>query len=114
MDTIFKAIDATHFHGHLIVVSYYSLDYSDPAGTAVTKLLNQAITNHARADGAIVADTFTAFAHAAAVAGGKTCAAGLLNTTPGNQTTCDVHPSQSGAELPAQAVVSAYQGDGGS
>ena len=49
-----------------------------------------------------------------AAAAGKTCAAGLLNTTPGNQTTCDVHPSQSGAELLAQAVVSAYQGNGGS
>ena len=114
MDTIFKAIDATHFHGRLIVVNYYSLDYSDAAGTALTTLLNQAITSHARADGAIVADAFTAFAHAAAAAAGKTCAAGLLNTTPGNQTTCDVHPSQSGAELLAQAVVSAYQGNGGS
>ncbi len=114
MDTIFKAIDATHFHGRLIVVNYYSLDYSDAAGTALTTLLNQAITSHARADGAIVADAFTAFAHAAAAAAGKTCAAGLLNTTPGNQMTCDVHPSQSGAELLAQAVVSAYQGNGGS
>ena len=114
MDTIFKAIDSTHFHGRLIVVNYYSLDYSDAAGTALITLLNQAITSHARADGAIVADAFTAFAHAAAAAAGKTCAAGLLNTTPGNQMTCDVHPSQSGAELLAQSVVAAYQGSGGS
>ena len=113
MDTIFEAIDAAHFHGRLIVVNYYSLDYSDAAGTALTTLLNRAITSHAKADGAIVADAFTLFAQAAAAAGGKTCAAGLLNTTPGNQATCDVHPSQSGAELLAQAVVSAYQRNGG-
>jgi lysophospholipase L1-like esterase len=113
MDTIFKAIDAAHFNGRLVVVNYYSLDYSDVAGTAVTSLLNQAVTSHAQADGAIVADAFTLFKQAAAVAGGKTCQAGLLNTTPGNQATCDVHPSQSGAELLGQAVVAAYQGSGG-
>jgi hypothetical protein len=104
---------AAHFHGRLIVVDYYSLDYSDAAGTGLTTLLNQAITSHAKAVGAIVADAFTAFAHAAAAAGGKTCEAGLLNTTPDNQATCDVHPSQSGAQLLAQAVVYAYQGHGG-
>jgi lysophospholipase L1-like esterase len=114
MDAIYRAIRSAHFHGRLIVVNYYSLDYSDATGTALITLLNQAVTRYAKADGAIVADAFTAFAHAAAAAGGKTCAAGLLNTTPGNQTTCDVHPSQSGAELLAQAVVSAYQGNGGS
>jgi lysophospholipase L1-like esterase len=113
MDTILKAIDATRFHGRLVIVNYYSLDYSDPSGTALTSLLNQAITSHAKADGAVVADAFTAFEQAAASAAGKTCEAGLLNTTPGNQTTCDVHPTQSGAELLAQSVVDAYQARGG-
>ena len=113
MDEIFKAIEGSHFHGRLIVVNYYSLDYSDLAATGLTKLLNNAITSHAQADGALVADAFTAFANAAAAAGGKTCVAGLLNTTPGNQATCDVHPSQSGAELLAQSVVDAYQQHGG-
>jgi lysophospholipase L1-like esterase len=113
MDEIFKAIEGTHFHGKLVVVNYYSLDYSDAAGTGVTRLLNEAITSHAAADGAIVADAFGAFGQVAAAAGGKTCVAGLLNTTPGNQATCDVHPSQSGAELLAQSVVTAVQQHGG-
>jgi hypothetical protein len=56
-----------------------------------------------------VADAFTAFQQATAAAGGNTCHAGLLNTTPGNQATCDVHPTQSGAELLAQSVIDAYQ-----
>lgn len=110
MDGIFRALESAHFHGRLVVVNYYSLDYGDAAGTGLTQLLNQAITSHAHADGAIVADAFTAFKQATASAAGHTCAAGLLNTTPGNQQTCDVHPSQSGAQLLAQAVENAYEG----
>ena len=106
MDEIFKAIKASHFHGRLVVVNYYS-------GAAVTKAVKEAITSHAAADGAIVANAVGAFGQAAASAGGKTCVAGLLNTTPGNQTTCDVHPSQSGAQLLAQSVVDAVQQHGG-
>jgi lysophospholipase L1-like esterase len=108
MDGIFRALESAHFHGRLVVVNYYSLDYGDAAGTGFTQLLNQAITSHAHADGAIVADAFTAFKQATVAAAGNTCAAGLLNTTPGDQRTCDVHPSQSGQQLLAQTVENAY------
>jgi lysophospholipase L1-like esterase len=40
----------------------------------------------------------------ATVAGGHTCAAGLLNASPANQYLCDVHPSQSGQQLLASTV----------
>lgn len=108
MDAIFRTLSAAHFNGRLIVVNYYSLDYADAAGTAVTQLLNQAIASHAHADGAIVADAFSAFQQSSASASGHTCAAGLLNASPQDQFVCDVHPSQSGQELLAQAVVDAY------
>jgi lysophospholipase L1-like esterase len=108
VDTILRDLKATRFHGVLMVVNYYSLDYSDAAGTALTVALNNAITSHAHADGAVVADEFTAFQHAAAPAGGKTCQAGLLNASPQNQFTCDVHPSQSGQKLLAQTIDDAY------
>ncbi len=108
MDAIYRALSAAHFNGRLIVVNYYSLDYADPAGTGLTQLLNQAITSHAAADGAIVADAFTAFRQAAASSAGHTCAAGLLNASPQNQYACDVHPSQSGQLLLAQVVKNAY------
>jgi lysophospholipase L1-like esterase len=108
MDAIFRALSAAHFNGRLIVVNYYSLDYGDATGTGITRLLNQAIASHAQADGAIVADAFSAFQQASASAAGHTCAAGLLNASPQNQFLCDVHPSQSGQELLAQAVVDAY------
>ncbi len=113
LDTILETIDAAHFNGKVVVVNYYSLDYADTSGTGLTQLLNSAIKSAADANGAIVADAFTAFQAASVSAGGHTCAAGLLNTTPGNQATCDVHPSQSGAQLLARSVVYAYQNNGG-
>ena len=108
LDEILGAIQASHFHGKLVVLNYYSLDYSDPLGTGFTQALNGVIAGAARAHGAIVADEFSAFAAAAASAGGKTCAAGLLKTTPGNQATCDVHPSQSGQQLLGRTVAAAF------
>ena len=111
METILFALRASGLHGVLMVVNYYSLDYSDPASTTVAQLLNQAITAPAHANGAVVADVFSAFQAAAstAFAGGKTCNAGLLNASPANQFLCDVHPSQSGQKLLAQTVETAYR-----
>lgn len=111
METILFALRATDFRGVLMVVNYYSLDYSDPAGTGLTQLLNQAITAFAQANGAVVADVFTAFQAAAstAFAGGKVCKAGLLNASPQNQLICDVHPSQSGQKLIGQTVADTFR-----
>jgi len=108
MDTILRDLRATGFHGILMVVNYYSLDYGNAAGTALTQALNGAVTSHAQADGAVVADAFAAFQQAAAGASGHTCQAGLLNASPQNQFTCDVHPSQSGQKLLAQVVENRY------
>jgi lysophospholipase L1-like esterase len=112
MHAILVALRATHFHGVLMIVNYYSVDYSDAVGTRLTQLLNQAITASARADHAVVADVFTAFKDAASTsfAGGKTCKAGLLNVNPQDQSLCDVHPSQSGQQLLAHTVENAYAG----
>jgi lysophospholipase L1-like esterase len=111
MATILGQIRGTGFKGVIVVENYYSLDYSDPAGTAGTQLLNQAATAPAAAFGAVVADVFTAFQTAATAnpfAAGNTCKAGLLNASPQNQFLCDVHPSQSGQQLIARAVEMAY------
>lgn len=110
MRTILDALRATHFHGVLMIVNYYSLDYSDAAATGLTKLLNQAIAAPAGADHAVVADVFDAFKTAASTsfAAGNTCKAGLLNASPQNQFLCDVHPSQSGQQLLAHTVENAY------
>ena len=92
-------------------MNYYSLDYSDAVGTALTEHLNEAITASVGIHGAVVADVFTAFRVAASTvfAWGHTCMAGLLNASPQNQFTCDVHPSQSGQQLLARTVEAAYR-----
>lgn len=113
MNTILGNIRNAGFKGVLEVVNYYSLDYTDATNTAITQLLNSAETSTAAAHGAVVADVFTAFQHAASAAGGHTCMAGLLNAAPSNQFTCDVHPSQSGQALMAQVVESTYFAAGG-
>jgi lysophospholipase L1-like esterase len=109
LNTILSNLRATGFNGVLMVVNYYSTDYTDPAGTALTVALNQTLTAAAAAHGAVVADAFTAFQQAAAVAGGKTCFAGLLNANPANQLACDVHPSITGQRLLAKTVKAAYR-----
>ena len=109
MDKILGRVRATGFRGVLIVVNYYSLDYTDPAETGVTMALNEALTGIARAHGAVVADAFSAFQTAASVVGGKTCITGLLNADPQNQFLCDVHPSQSGQQLLSDTVEATYR-----
>ena len=110
VNTILSNLKATGFKGVLMVVNYYSTDYSDPAQTGLTLALNHALANAAAANGAVVADAFGAFQKVAAAAGGKTCLAGLLNGDPQNQQACDVHPSLSGQRLLAKAVEAAYRG----
>ena len=110
LETILDALKATHFEGTIVVLNYYSLDYTDIPGTALVAALNQAIGSAAKEDGAAVADVFTAFktASSTSFAGGHTCKAGLLNASPQNQFVCDVHPSQSGQQLIGSTVEEAF------
>lgn len=99
---------ATGFRGIIVVVNYYSVDYSDVNETAITTALNQALATAAAPTGAVVADVFTAFQTVAGAAGGHTCNVGLLNASPLSQFSCDIHPSQSGQMLIARTVAQAY------
>lgn len=108
MNTILSNLRATGYKGVLMVVNYYSVDYSDPQQTGLTVALNQTLAAAAAAHGAVVADAFTAFQAATARAGGKTCQAALLNADPKNPALCDVHPSLSGQQLLAKTVRAAY------
>jgi lysophospholipase L1-like esterase len=114
MNTILSNLRATGFRGVLMVVNYYSLDYSDPLQTGFTAALNHVLSVAAAANRAEVADVFTAFQAAASTpfAGGKTCMAGLLNASAQNQLQCDVHPSQSGQMLLANTVEAAFAAAG--
>ena len=113
MQTILAGLRATGFNGPLVIVNYYSLDYSNQFETELTIGLNQAISAPAQAYGAVVADVFSAFQAAASnpFAAGNTCVAGLLNASnpPTSPPSCDVHPSQSGHKLIAKVVAGVYR-----
>jgi lysophospholipase L1-like esterase len=111
MNTILGDLRATGFRGVLMVVNYYSLDYTDPVHTGLVVAINETLAAVAAANGAVVADAFSAFQTAASTpfAGGKSCRAGLLNATAANQFLCDVHPSQSGHQLLADTVELTYR-----
>jgi lysophospholipase L1-like esterase len=111
MGKILSALRATGYDGAIVVANYYSLDYSDAAGTALTADLNAAITAPASAYGAVVADVFTAFKTAASkpAFGGKTCNAGLLNPDVYNQYVCNIHPAQTGHRLIAKTIAHAFR-----
>jgi lysophospholipase L1-like esterase len=87
-----------HYDGRIVVVDYYALDYSSPAASA-SNLLNGVIAGVATANGATLADSFTAFQKAVAGSSGNTVTAGLVLPN-------DVHPSEKGQRLLADTVES--------
>jgi len=106
MDVILRSLRAAHYKGAIVVVNYYSLDYTSAVDTGIASAINQTLAAVAGNNGALVADAFSAFQTAASTsfAGGNTCMAGLLNVYPQNSTLCDVHPAQSGQQLLADVV----------
>jgi lysophospholipase L1-like esterase len=94
--------DDGHYRDQIVIVNYYSTNYTDPIQNAQSQALNNAMDSAAAPFHVTIADGFTTFQKAAAQTGGDTCAAGLLTklTTGG----CGVHPSVAGQELLAGAV----------
>ncbi|HME37665.1 MAG TPA: GDSL-type esterase/lipase family protein [Steroidobacteraceae bacterium] len=111
LQTIVANLRATGYGGAIVLTNYYSLDYSNGPATALTQALNGAIAAAAAANGADVADLFTAFKTVATAPafGGNSCNAGLLNASVHNQLLCDVHPSQSGHQLITKAIMRALR-----
>jgi lysophospholipase L1-like esterase len=114
LTTILSAIRGTHYHGPIVIVLYYALNYGDPTSVFVSHdLLNKAMITAATPFGVRFADGFNAFKEVAEPFGGDSCKAGLLivvNTAP---LTCDVHPTPAGRDLLARAVVNAVEEDRG-
>jgi lysophospholipase L1-like esterase len=94
--------DVARYHGPLVALAYYSLDYADPTQVAGTEALNSAIASVTEKFGGKVADGFAAFEGPSAAFGGSPCAAGLLIKLPDG--TCNIHPSAAGHQLLAQAI----------
>jgi lysophospholipase L1-like esterase len=94
--------DDARYHDQIVILNYYSTNYTDPLQNAQSQALNNAMDSAAAPFHVTIADGFSTFQKAAVQAGGDTCAAGLLTklTTGG----CGVHPSIAGQELLAGAI----------
>lgn len=111
---IINDIKATGYKGRILLLNYYSVDYTNVVETSITQALDQAIAAAGAATHVHVVDVFSAFGIAAfgfPKALGNTCHAGLLNVNPNDPTqlTCDVHPSQSGQQLLAATLEAAFR-----
>jgi len=84
------------YNGQIVVVTYYALNYSDPTGLAI-QALDNGIAQIAGRYAADIADGYAAFKPAADAAGGDSVAAGLVLPN-------DVHPTDKGQQLLADAV----------
>jgi GDSL-like Lipase/Acylhydrolase family len=105
LETIFGALRGTGYTGLIVALTYYALDYSDPASVGGAQLLNGPMITAASHFGVLVASGFDAWEATAQAAGGSSCAAGLLIPLP-PPGGCDVHPTAKGRALLAQAIVS--------
>jgi lysophospholipase L1-like esterase len=98
LDRILSTLrDEGEYWGRIAVVTYYALDYTDPAGVALIQAVNKGMIAAAEANKAVVADGFGAFRSRALQAGGSSIAAGLIYPN-------DVHPTAKGHRLLAHAV----------
>ncbi len=106
---IAKDIDATGYKGTFVVISTYAPDYSDMVAKLALTQMNGELREHV--DGlagqlsntkVVVADGYGAFEAVAAQHGGKTCETGLLIKK--DDGTCDIHPTQAGHRVLADAV----------
>jgi lysophospholipase L1-like esterase len=97
-----------HYRGQLVLVSYYSLNYTNAFITNGSIGLNKALDSSAKRFHAAIANGFAEFQAAALRSGSNTCTAGLL-TMLGKAGDCGVHPSYAGQALLAQTVEKAIR-----
>jgi lysophospholipase L1-like esterase len=97
-----------NYHGQMVIVNYYSLDYANSTDRAGSEALNRAVDSAAQAFDVRIANGFSTFQNAALQSSGDTCKAGLVTqlTTGG----CGIHPSVAGQALLASAVEDAIRG----
>ncbi len=97
-----------HFKGQIVLVNYYSTDYSNVLASAGSQAINQALDQGGTGFNVEIADGYAAFSQAAQYSAGNTCNAGLLTQlyTGSTMTGCGVHPSVGGQAILAQTVES--------
>jgi lysophospholipase L1-like esterase len=100
--TIYASLRAAGFTGHLVALTYYVSNFNDANQVGAFGAINGVVSAITTEFGGRVADGFGAFQAEAAEAGGDSCAAGLLIRLPTGS--CDIHPSETGQEILAEAI----------
>lgn len=105
------------YKGQIVIVNYYSTDYTNTQNGAQQSLgalaINNGLDMGASPSGAgnpnhvRFASVYKAFQKAVAQTSGDDCAAGLLTILTGASTACGVHPSVAGQNIIANEVVKA-------
>jgi lysophospholipase L1-like esterase len=90
------------YGGQLVIVNYYSLDYTSFVDNLESQALNQAVDTASKPFHVKVANGYEAFRSAAAHSGRNPCKAGLLTQLTNG--TCGIHPSAAGQDVLALAV----------
>ncbi len=91
-----------HYKGQLLIVNYYSLNYSSALVSGIVSGVNQAQDTAAKPFRVLIANGYGEFYAGALHSGGDPCKAGLL--TQLSTGSCGVHPTYAGSSLLALAV----------
>jgi hypothetical protein len=103
--TILSSIrNKAKYHGQIVLMRYFSLDYSSAAISSQSQQLNSVLIAAAKPYRVSVADGYGQFKSASAKSGGSPCRAGLLTQLNGSSSSCGVHPSFSGSGMLALAL----------
>jgi lysophospholipase L1-like esterase len=101
--TTYTRVRQAGFTGRFVALTLYATNYNDALSVGAISALNQVMTQVTEAFGGVMADGFGAFNRIAAKSGGDACAARLLIKKPDG--TCDIHPSPTGRDALAAAVL---------
>jgi lysophospholipase L1-like esterase len=107
---ILSAVRArAQYRGQIVIVNYYSLNYTSSAITAQSNAINTSMDQAAKPFHVSIANGFNEFAMQARTFSGDPCAAGLLTRLSGSPPSCGIHPSYAGQALLAEAVLKAIR-----
>jgi lysophospholipase L1-like esterase len=98
-----------HYNGQLVIVDYYSLDYTSALDNGESQALNGAEAAGAKGFHVRFANAYNSFAVAAVHSGNNSCTAGLLTQLVGASTPCGVHPSVAGQTLLAATLANSIK-----
>jgi lysophospholipase L1-like esterase len=93
------------YTGQIVLVEYYSTNYTDPLVSGAVEDLNTHLKSAAAGYKVTFANAFSTFQNAAKQDGGNTCTARLLTVLSTTPSSCGVHPSIQGADVLATTVM---------